>query len=897
MKQKFNVTGMTCSACSGHVEKAVGKLNGVQKVTVNLLQNSMTVEYDESVLTETDIIKAVTDAGYGAAPAHSNKNQSFAQSAPGGADKTNPAATAAAQMKTRLIWSIVFLIPLMYISMGSMLGFPLPSFLSGYENAVAFGMAQLLLTLVIVYLNRNYFIVGTKSLIKRAPTMDALIAIGSSAAIVYGIYAIVRIGYGLAVQDFDLVEQYHMDLYFESAGTILTLITVGKYLESRSKGKTSDAITRLLDLAPKTAWVERNGAEVEISVSDVVVGDILIVKTGQSIPTDGRIIEGTAAIDESAITGESLPVEKTIGDSVTGATSNRSGFIKITATRVGEDTTLAQIVRLVEEASAGKAPISKLADKVSAVFVPVVISIAVLATIVWLLLGYPVDFALSIGIAVLVISCPCALGLATPTAIMVGTGKGAENGILFKNAESIETTHTVNVAILDKTGTVTEGKPSVIDIYPVAGVGVDELMIFAASIEKMSEHPLAVAIVEKAAAMNLDLMPAADFKQTPGHGVQAVVDNKTISAGNAKKMISEGIDIQSLGAVSDEISKTGKTPLYFAADKKLLGVISIADTIKPTSKSAISEFKSMGIDVILLTGDNEKTARAIADQLDIDHVIAGVLPEGKEQVVREQQNKGLKVAMVGDGINDAPALARSDVGVAIGAGTDVAIESADIVLMKSDLMDAVTAFQLSKATIRNIKQNLFWAFFYNICGIPLAAGLFFPVLGWKLNPMFAAAAMSLSSFFVVTNALRLRTFKPKFKTEEPVKACPILFDENEISNENKPENKSEIKSENKSENKPEIKSENHSKNDNETGTENQTENSKIFFFMEIDGMTCINCQKHVEKALNSIPGVSATVSWENGTAEIFSENELNGDELKEAVEKEGYTVVSLRMEK
>ncbi|WNY23932.1 Copper-exporting P-type ATPase [Methanimicrococcus hongohii] len=879
---------MTCSACSSHVEKAVSKLAGVKSVSVNLLQNSMMVEYDETAVTETDIIKAVTDAGYGAFPADSKTKKGQGEAAQTGA--ANPAAAEAEEMKKRLIWSIVLLIPLMYIAMAPMVGLPLPSFLSGHENAIAFGMAQLLLTLAIAYLNRKYFINGFKSLMKRAPTMDALIAIGSSAAIIYGIYAIVRMGYGLAVSDFVLVEQYHMDMYFESAGTILTLITVGKYLESRSKGKTSDAITRLLDLAPKTALVEKNGAEVEIPISDVAVGDVLIVKTGSSIPVDGKIIEGTAAIDESAITGESIPVEKTVGDSVTGATVNRSGFIKMTAVRVGEDTTLAQIIRLVEEASASKAPISKLADRVSAVFVPVVISIAILATIVWLLLGHPFNFALSIGIAVLVISCPCALGLATPTAIMVGTGKGAENGILFRNAESIETAHTVNVVILDKTGTVTVGKPSVTGIYPTDGVTEKELMTYAASVEKLSEHPLANAIVEKAAVMNLNLIQASDLKQTAGHGIEAVVDGDRIMAGNAKMMTTDGINIEKIASISDEIAENGQTPLYFAKNNQLLGIISIADTIKPTSKRAIAEFKNMGIDVILLTGDNERTANAIAKQLDIDpdHVIAGVLPEGKEQIVRKQQESGKKVAMIGDGINDAPALARADVGIAIGAGTDVAIESADIVLMKSDLMDAVTAFKLSNATIRNIKQNLFWAFFYNILGIPLAAGLFYPILGWKLNPMFAAAAMSLSSLFVVTNALRLRFFKPKFTTEAPPETCPIYPEDNPIE---EPKEKSSAASAEKTSAEP-VEKELAEKS--LADSEESAPEKKPDIMMKIDGMTCINCQKHVEKALNAIPGVSAKVDWEAGTANVFIENEVDDETLKQAVEKEGYTVVSIQ---
>jgi Cu+-exporting ATPase len=858
---------MTCSSCSSHVEKAVRKLSGVSSVTVNLLQNSMTVEYDETVLSKADIIKAVVGAGYGAFLADKVKTKSSVSSK----DAAGPAAAEAGRMKNRLIWSIIFLIPLMYIAMGPMIGLSLPSFLSGHENAIAFGMAQLLPTSAIISLNRDYFIHGFKSLIKRAPTMDTLIAIGSSAAVVYGIYAIIRMGYGLAAQDFALVDHYHMDMYFESAGTILTLITVGKYLESHSKGKTSDAITRLLDLAPKTALIEKDGAEIEIPVSDVAVGDVLIVKTGSSVPIDGRIVEGAAIIDESMITGESVPVEKTVGDGVTGATVNRSGFIKIKAVRVGEDTTLAQIIRLVEEASAGKAPISKLADRVSAVFVPAVITIAVLAVIVWLLLGYPFSFALSVGIAVLVISCPCALGLATPTAIMVGTGKGAENGILFKNAESLETAHMTDVVILDKTGTVTVGKPSVTHLYPADGISETELVIYAASVEKLSEHPLAIAVVEKAAAMNLNLMPAADFNQTAGHGIEAVVQNSRIMAGNEKMMAANGIDVRKFAPVSDEIAENGQTPLYFAKNKQLLGMISIADTLKKTSGRAVAEFKNMGIEVILLTGDTEKTAKAIAKQSGIDHVIAGVMPEGKEQVVLEQRQNGRKTVMIGDGINDAPALARADVGIAIGTGTDVAVESADIVLMKSDLMDAVTAFKLSRATLRNIKQNLFWAFFYNILGIPLAFGLFYPLLGWKRSPMFAAAAMSLSSLFVVTNALRLRFFKPKFSTEAPPQSCPIDFEDAGLKEIGLKKGKSGEKETEALKKGPSVR-------------------------MEIGGMTCINCQKHVEKALNSIIGVSATADWEAGTAQIISKTDADDETLKQAVEKEGYEVFSIQRE-
>ena len=849
---------MTCSACSSHVEKAVSKQNGVKNVTVYLLQNTMTVEYDENVLSEMEIIQAVKNAGYGAFAANDKVG---AKRLPSTAGAENPAATEAQQMKNRLIWSVVFLIPLMYIAMGPMVGLPMPSFLSGHENAIAFGIVQLLLTLFIAYLNRNYFINGFKSLMKKAPTMDALIAIGSTAAIIYGIFAIVQMGYGLAIQDFALVEKYHMDMYFESAGTILTLITVGKYLESRSKSRTGDSITKLMNLAPKTALVERDGREIEIPVSDVIVGDILIIKSGNTIPVDGTVIEGLAFVDESAITGESLPVEKTIGNAVTSATISNSGFIKIKAVRVGEDTTLAQIIRLVEEAGASKAPIAKLADRVSAVFVPVVISISILAAAVWLLLGYPFEFALSISIAVLVISCPCALGLATPTAIMVGTGKGAENGIFFKNAESIETAHTVQTVILDKTGTVTEGKAAVAEIYPTNGVSEIELMSYAASAEKMSEHSLAAAVVKKAESMNANLLQAENFKQIPGQGIQTIIDKKTVYAGNAKMMAENGIDIEAFAEISNSIAYNGQTPLYFAKEKQFLGIIAVADTIKPSSKRAVFEFKKMGMDVILLTGDNERTANAIARQLEIDRVIAGVLPQEKESEIRKQQKSGKKVAMIGDGINDAPALMSADVGIAIGAGTDIAIESADIVLMKGDLTDAVTAFKLSKATIKNIKQNLFWAFFYNILGIPLAAGLFYSMLGWKLSPIFAAAAMSLSSLFVVTNALRLRFFKTDMKEES--KNCPIDFSEMP-----------------KREKGPEPPTE--------------TEKKQVNFILKIEGMTCGNCKKHVENALNNLPDVFATVDLNVETADVKANEKTDEETLKKAVEKEGYSVVSIR---
>jgi len=945
---------MTCSACSLHVEKAVRKLNGIQSIAVNLLQNSMIIEYDETVLNDFDIIRAVVDAGYGAYVAGTHMGDTHIGSTdasgtcsdgicvvagaekkvslPSGTKAQNPAAMDAEEMKQRLIWSVVFLIPLAGIAMGPMFGIPLPSFLSGHENAVAFGMAQLLLTLAIVYLNRRYFIHGFRSLIKRAPTMDALIAIGSTAAIIYGIYAIVRIGYGLATQNFVMVEQYHMDMYFESAGMILTLVTVGKYMEHRSKGKTSDAISRLVDLEPKTAVVERDGTDMEIPASGVVVGDIVLIRPGTGLPVDGTVIEGNATVDESMITGESVPVEKTVGDSVTGATINRTGFIKIKATRVGEDTTLAQIIRLVEEASAGKAPISKLADRVSAFFVPAVIVIAVIAAIVWLLLGYPLDFALSVGIAVLVISCPCALGLATPTAIMVGTGKAAENGILFKNAEVLETAHIIETVILDKTGTVTEGKPSVTGLYPAKGISEGELLSYAAAVEKMSEHPLAKAIVEKAAvekaavekvavekvavekAVSMSVagsidggifdLQAVDFKQTAGHGIQAVVGGETVLAGNALMMKAEGVDILSFETVADEIANSGQAPLYVSRGGRLLGMIAVADTIKPTSARAVTELKKRGLSVVLITGDNERTAQAVAQRVGIDFVIAGVLPQEKEAKVKELQAGGKKVAMIGDGINDAPALTRADVGIAIGAGTDIAIESADIVLMKSDLMDAVTAIQLSKSTIRNIRQNLFWAFFYNTLGIPLAAGVFYPLLGWKLSPVFAAAAMSLSSLFVVTNALRLRFFKPEYSTqgqthesiheqtldpEEPEGARQI--DADAIQMPAASENTVAAKTENQIENQIENKIENQI--EKETTEKNDGE-EQMNYIMKIEGMSCNNCKKHVETALNALPGVQAAVDLAAGTAAIQTDGNVDEKILAEAVTEAGYIAVSVQ---
>lgn len=839
MKQKFNVTGMTCSACSAHVEKSVRAVKGVKDVNVNLLQNTMSVEFDDNLSQTDDIIKAVSDGGYGATVFGEKKQSSENQ--------TNIVSDELKNMKLRLWVSFGFLIPLMYISMGHMMGLPLPAFFHGYENSITFAMTQFLLTLPIAYVNRKYYIVGFKTLFKGAPNMDSLIAIGSSAAIIYGLFAIYSIGYGLGHGDISTVSHYSMDLYFESAATILALITLGKYLETKSKGKTSEAIKKLIDLAPKQATVVRDGNEITIAVEDVVVNDIIVVKPGQSIPVDGVIVEGNSSVDESALTGESMPVDKNVGDKVIGATINKSGYFKFKALKVGDDTALSQIVQLVEEASSSKAPIAKLADKVSGIFVPIVISIAVISALVWLFIGYPFDFALSIGIAVLVISCPCALGLATPTAIMVGTGKGAENGILIKSAESLEIAHTVDTVVLDKTGTITEGKPKVTDIIALNGMDERKLLTIAASVEKLSEHPLADAIVEKAADENIDLLDVQDFNSISGKGITAKIDNQNITVGNMKIMQSYNIEVEKYFSKANQLADSGKTPLYFALDGTVIGIIAVADVVKTTSKHAIDEFKNMGIDVVMLTGDNKKTAEAIRQQLGIDRVISEVLPQDKEQEIRNIQNVGKKVAMVGDGINDAPALARADVGIAIGAGTDVAIESADIVLMKSDLLDAVTAVQLSKAVIKNIKENLFWAFFYNSIGIPLAAGIFYSILGWKLNPMFAAAAMSLSSVCVVTNALRLKFFKPNYRAYKNIESQKII--EKEVDNMEKT--------------------------------------------IVIEGMSCGHCTARVEKALNSLDGVNATVDLDKKSAFVTLSKDISDDILKKAVVDAGYEVISV----
>lgn len=844
MKQKFDVTGMTCSACSAHVEKSVSKLEGVQCVNVNLLQNSMVVEYDDNALGITDIIHAVESGGYGASVQGENKTQEAPK---------NVAAEEMHHMKRRLIASFCFLIPLFYISMGHMMGAPLPAILLGDENVMIFALTQLFLTIPVLIINKKYYVVGFKALWNRAPNMDSLIALGSAASVVYSVFAIYSMAYAMGHGDLMTAHHYGMELYFESAAMILTLITVGKYMETRSKGKTSEAISKLMDLAPKTATVLRNGVEQEIPVEEVVTGDTIIVKPGQRIPVDGKIMEGFSAVDESAITGESIPVEKQVGDTVIGATVNKSGYFRMTATRVGKDTTLSQIIALVEEAGASKAPIAKLADKVSGVFVPVVITIAILAAVIWFVAGnQPFSFALSIGIAVLVISCPCALGLATPTAIMVGTGKGAEYGILVKSAESLEIAHQVQTVVLDKTGTLTEGKPVVTDVVLAKGILRNRLLKQAAAVEALSEHPLAEAIVAYAKEKEVSFEKAENLTATAGQGVEADVAGKHILAGNLKMMQERGIQLGEWEAKAVELAEAGKTPLFFAENETFLGIVALADTLKPTSKAAVDAFHQMGIEVVMLTGDNKRTAQAIAKELDIQ-VIAEVLPQDKEREVRRLQEQGKKVAMIGDGINDAPALMRADVGVAIGAGTDVAMESADIILMKSDLMDAVTAIELSHATIRNIKENLFWAFFYNACGIPLAAGVFYPFLEWKLNPMFAAAAMSFSSAFVVGNALRLRLFRPKYA--KTTTALPKEDIQKEL---------------------------------------NHKEEIGMKKVLKIEGMMCNHCTGRVEKALNDLDGVTAEVSLEGKSATVTLSKDVSDETLVQTVTDAGYEVVDIQ---
>ena len=860
MKQ-YTVTGMSCAACSARVEKAVSKVDGVTSCSVSLLTNSMGVE---GSATDAQIVEAVEQAGYGASP-KGTATESENDKANNSLEQLKAAQDALVDRETpklrnRLIASLIFLVVLMYFSMGHMMwGWPLPKFFNG--NHVAMGLLQLLLTVAVMVINQKFFISGFKGLIHGAPNMDTLVALGSAASFGYSVYALFAMTAAQVNGDMDAVMSYMHEFYFESAAMILALITVGKMLEAHSKGKTTDALKSLMQLAPKTATVVRDGVEQEISVDAVKKGDIFVVRPGENIPVDGEIIDGTTAVNESALTGESIPVDKQPKDAVSAATVNQSGFIKCRATRVGEDTTLSQIIQMVSDAAATKAPIAKIADRVSGVFVPAVITIAIITIIAWLIAGETVGFALARGISVLVISCPCALGLATPVAIMVGNGKGAKSGILFKTAASLEATGRTQIVALDKTGTITCGEPKVTDIVPDetffegTGNNAGKLLAIAASVEAKSEHPLAKAIMERAKTDEIAVAEVTDFSAVVGNGLTAILAGKMIKAGNlafVSKFVKVSDDMR---AKAVEFSKEGKTPLFFAADDRLCGIIAVADTIKEDSPEAVRQLKNMGIRVVMLTGDNEQTANAIGKQAGVDEVIAGVLPEGKEAVIRKLKKQG-RVAMVGDGINDAPALTRADMGIAIGAGSDVAIDAADVVLMKSRLIDVPAAVRLSRATLTNIHENLFWAFFYNVIGIPLAAGLWYPLLGWKLNPMFGAAAMSLSSFCVVTNALRLnlcRVYDPKHDR----KATPDRK--------------------------------------NKTNKPNESEEKSMTKTMNIEGMMCGHCEARVKKALEALDAVSeAAVSHESGTAVVTLSSDISDEKLKETVEAEDYKVTSIQ---
>ncbi|OBZ33569.1 heavy metal translocating P-type ATPase [Megasphaera sp. DISK 18] len=886
--EKFTITGMSCSACSTRVEKAVNKLDGIDKASVNLLTNSMQADYDENVVSQQDIIKAVVDAGYGASPADTGS------SASSGAPQKSASDLAKEEMKSmkqRLIGSIIFLIPVMYISMYHMFnewfGLPIPDFIHyvfhGPQNAITFAFTQFLLILPILYLNRKYYINGFRNLFEGAPNMDSLVGLGSMAAALYGVFAIFRMSWGLGHGDLALVSQYSMNLYFESAGMIVTLIDIGKYLEARAKGKTSTAIEKLMDLAPKQATVLRNGIETVIPVEELVVGDEIVIRPGESIPADGIISEGSTSVDESAITGESIPVEKQAGDKVTSATINKTGFIHIKAQRVGSDTTISQIIKLVDEASASKAPIAKLADTISGYFVPAVIAIALVTGIVWyFVLGFSAEFAFSTAIAVLVISCPCALGLATPVAIMVGTGKGAENGILIKSGEALETAHAIDTVVMDKTGTITEGRPKVTDIIALKG-NDDQLVTLAAALEKGSEHPLAEAINTYAADHSLTGKTASDFKALFGRGVQAVIDGKTYYAGNIRLMDEVHIDTTAITAPLNTLADDGKTPLLFANEKEIIGIIAVADVEKETSAEAIEAFAKMGINVVMLTGDNQRTAEAIRQHLHIPQVIAGVLPQDKEKHIAALQAKGHKVAMIGDGINDAPALAKADLGMAIGAGTDVAIESADAVLMRSDLLDAVSAIRLSKAVIKNIKENLFWAFFYNVICIPLAAGLLYPAFGIRLSPMIGAAAMSLSSFTVCMNALRLRFFQT---THSSRVSRETRIDKSQPAVTAAESKAVEAATTSVSADKT---AEDTGKVSNEPKKGNDETMEKT---LKIEGMMCQHCQNHVHEALSAMDGVTAvTVDLEGKKADVTLSKDIPMEDFAKVIADAGYELV------
>lgn len=851
MKETYNVTGMTCAACSSRVEKSVSALPGIQEVSVNLLKNSMTVSYDEARLNSETIIRAVTDAGYGASL------RGGKQGAP------SPAETARAEyaaIKQRVIYSFVFAIPLFYLAMGHMMGWPLPEMFLGNSHAMVFAFTQFLLLLPILFLNRSYFIQGGKTLLHGSPNMDSLVALGAGASVVHGIYALYKISFALGAGDLSSAGVFAHDLYLDGAGTILTLITLGKCFEARAKGRTSEAVNALLDLAPKTATILRDGKEVVIPAEALSVGDIAIVRSGERIPADGVVAEGAASIDESAVTGESLPVEKRVGDTVIGATINVAGYFHMRATKVGSDTALGQIIRLVDEATSSKAPIAKLADKVAGVFVPAVIVISLVSAAVWLALGAGAEFSLTTAVAVLVVSCPCALGLATPTAIMVGTGLGARHGILIKSAEALEAAHNVKTVVLDKTGTVTRGKPAVTDILCANGVSAEDLLRTAVSLEALSSHPLALAVKEEARRRAITPLPADRFEEIPGQGIRAVIAGRDCLGGNRTMMDAFRVPSERLAAEEDRLAREGKTPLFFAADGVLLGILACADEVKPTSRRAVEAFHHLGMEVVLLTGDKALTAQAIGQSVGADRIIADVLPQDKEQEIRRLQQSGQKTAMVGDGINDAPALARADVGIAIGAGTDVAMESADIVLMRSDLLDVAGAVELSRAVIRNIKQNLFWAFFYNVLGIPIAAGCFYAAFGLRLNPMIAALAMSFSSVFVVTNALRLRSFRPTYASEAKDRESSEDMSHTSISTMS-------------------------------TDKGGQTMKKII----TVEGMMCQHCVQHVTKALSAVPGVSdVSVTLETGEAALTAAPEVTDDALRAAVEEAGYTAVAVR---
>ncbi|EMB47140.1 MULTISPECIES: heavy metal translocating P-type ATPase [Treponema] len=872
-KIKFNITGMTCSACSSHVQRAVEKLEGAAEVQVNLLTNSMSVNYDEAILGTDKIIDAVEKAGYGASLAEGLKNSSSNKnSADGKTSGTRSFQNDAAKLerdkiKKRLILSLVFMIPLFYVSMGHMASLPIPHFLHGIENALIFSFTQFLLALPVLIINKKFFTGGFKAFLNKAPNMDSLVAVGSGAALIYGIFAIYKMAYGMGHGDMETVRLFAGDLYFESAAMILTLVSLGKFLEANAKGKTSQAITKLMNLRPKTALVIRNGKEEEIPVEEIVKGDLILIKPGFSIPVDGIIVEGNSSVDEAAITGESLPVEKAAGDKVVSASINLSGTFTFKAERVGDDTTLSQIIALVEEASASKAPVSKLADKISNYFVPAVIAIAVITLFIWLIAGEGFEFALSRAISVLVISCPCALGLATPTAIMAGTGKGARLGILIRSAEALETAHKTNTVVLDKTGTITQGRPDVIDIKKTENFSEDEVLSFAYSLEVLSEHPLANAVIKRAKEKNLEALKIKDFKAEHGFGISGIEEASglKILAGNEKLFQKNNIEISHAKAEIDALAEKGATPLLIGVSgrtggsssetdtgAKLIGIIAVADKIKEGSIESIAEFKAMGIKTIMLTGDNKKTANAIKAQTGVDDFSAELLPQNKKNEIEKLQQAGLKTAMIGDGINDAPALMTADVGIAIGNGTDIAIESADIILMNDNLQTAVDSIQLSRAVMRNIKENLFWALFYNSLCIPLAAGVFYPLFGIVLSPMIAAAAMSLSSVSVVSNALRLNYFKPKRK-------CKISRDAG--STESCAADKNKIK-----------------------------EKELMNTVLKVNGMQCQHCVSHVKEALTKISGVSAEIDLGAKTATITHPESVSVADLKKAIEDAGYTV-------